>query len=40
VVERHSRLVMLVKVDNASTEAVCKGFARKFKHCLRWCAAA
>ena len=31
VVERHSRLVMLVKVDNASTEAVCKGFARKFK---------
>jgi IS30 family transposase len=31
VVERHSRLVMLVKVDNASTQAVCKGFARKFK---------
>lgn len=31
LVERHSRLVMLVKVDNASTEAVCKGFARKFK---------
>lgn len=30
LVERHSRLVMLVKVENASTEAVCAGFARKF----------
>lgn len=28
--ERHSRLVMLVKVENACTEAVCAGFARKF----------
>lgn len=30
LVERQSRLVMLVKVESASTEAVCAGFARKF----------
>ena len=30
LVERHSRLVMLVRVENASTIEVCKGFARKF----------